>query len=253
MLDINQGGNRNMGLFSRLGSIIRGFFGLFVDNLEKQNPDALFADIKNQVDKARKQAEEQIVEIQTNAELIKIEMKNAEKTLEAVKARIETAKNQGDKDILVELLMQEEEAQAAYESKKATYDTASQDVAKIREDFKVFESEMTQKLNEIKSLKSQAKMAQLKENINSINAKYAGAGNSVGKINDQLDRARDMVNQKTARANAIGSLSENNTELKLKKIDLDSARERAKARAEAMMSGSEGFEVKEKTENKTNA
>ncbi|MGE5473656.1 MAG: PspA/IM30 family protein [Ignavibacteriales bacterium] len=242
-----------MGLFSRLGSIIRGFFGLFVDNLEKQNPDALFADIKNQVDKARKQAEEQIVEIQTNAELIKIEMKNAEKTLEAVKARIETAKNQGDKDILVELLMQEEEAQAAYESKKATYDTASQDVAKIREDFKVFESEMTQKLNEIKSLKSQAKMAQLKENINSINAKYAGAGNSVGKINDQLDRARDMVNQKTARANAIGSLSENNTELKLKKIDLDSARERAKARAEAMMSGSEGFEVKEKTENKTNA
>lgn len=242
-----------MGLFSRLGSLIRGFFGLFVDNLEKQNPEALFADIKNQIDKARKQAEEQIIEIQTNAELIKIEMKDAQKSLEAVKARIETAKNQGDKDILVELLMQEEEAQAAYDSKKATYDSANHDVAKIREDFKIFESEMTQKLNEIKSLKSQAKMAQLKENINSINAKYAGAGNSIGKINDQLDKAREIVNHKTARANAIGSLSQDNTELKLKKIDLDSARERAKARAEAMMSGSEGFEVKEKAENKTNA
>ena len=242
-----------MGLFSRLGNIIRGFFGLFVDNIEKQNPEAMFADIKNRIDKSRREAEEQIVEIQTNAELIKIEMKTSEKNLEAVKARIETAKSQGDKDILVELLMQEEEAQAGYESKKATYDTATLEVTKIREDFKIFESEMTQKLNEIKSLKSQAKMAQLKENINSINANYAGAGNNMGKINDQLDRARDVVNHKTARANAIGSLSEDNTELKMKKIDLDSARERAKARAEAMLTSSEGFEVKEKAENKTNA
>lgn len=242
-----------MGLFSRIASVFRGFFGLFVGNLEKQNPDALFEDIKNQLDKARRDAENQIVEIQTNSELIKIELKTAEKNLETVKTRIETAKNQGDKDILVELLIQEEEAQASYDSKKETYEAAQKDVAKIKEDFKIFESEMTQKLNEIKTLKSQAKMAQLKENINSINAKYSGAGNKIGKINDQLDRARDIVNQKTARANAVGSLNDENTEMKLKKIDIDSARERAKARAEAMLSGSEGFEVKEKTENKTNA
>lgn len=237
-----------MGLFSRLGNLIRGFFGLFVDDLEKSNPDALLADIKNQLEKARKEAEHHIVEIQTNAELIKIEMKTSEKNLEAVKARIETAKAKGDKEILVELLMKEEEAKAEYEIKKATFETSTQDVSKIREDFRVFESEMNQKLNELKSLKSQAKMAQLKENINSINAKYTGAGNNIGKINDQMDRARDIVNEKTARANAVGSLNEDNMDVKLKKIDLDSARERAKARAEAMLSGSEGFEVKEKSE-----
>jgi phage shock protein A len=240
-----------MGLFSRIASVFRGFFGLFVGNLEKQNPDALFEDIKNQLEKARRDAENQIVEIQTNAELIKIELKNAEKSLETVKARIETAKNQGDKEILVELLMQEEEAQAAYDSKKETYDNSQADVSKIKEDFKIFESEMTQKLNEIKNLKSQAKMAQLKENINSINAKYTGAGNKIGKLNDQMDRARDIVNEKTARANAVGALNSESTEMKLKKIDMDCARERAKARAEAMLSGTEEFEVKEKVENKT--
>lgn len=239
-----------MGLFSRLGSIVRGFFGLFVGGLEEKNPDALFEDIKNQIDKARKQAEQQIVDIQTNAELIKIEVRNAERNLSAVRARIEAAQKQGDKDILVELLVQEEEIQATYETQKNTYDSAMADVARIREDYKIFESEMTAKLNELKTLKSQAKMAKLKENINSVNAKYTSNSNSIGSLNNSMDRARDLVNRQTARANAVESLSDTNTEMKLKRLDMNSARDRARARAEAMLGGTEGFEVKEKIENK---
>lgn len=239
-----------MGLFSRMGALIRGFFGLFVGGIEEKNPELLFEDIKNQVNKARKQAEQQIIEIQTNAEMIKIEMKNAEKNLNAVKARTEAAQRQGDKEILVELLMQEEEYQTTYETHKATYDSAMADVAKIREDFKIFESEMSAKLNELKTLKSQAKMASLKENINSLNAKYTAKGNQVGGINEDLDRAREIVNKKTARANAVESLNSDNVDLKIKKLDMDSARDRARARAEAMLGGSQGFEVKEKADNK---
>jgi len=239
-----------MGLFSRLGSVIRGFFGLFVGGLEEKNPDALFEDIRNQIDKARKQAEQQIVDIQTNAELIKIEVRNAERNLNAVRARIEAAQKQGEKELLVELLVQEEEIQATYETQKTTYDSAMADVARIRDDYKVFESEMNAKLNELKTLKSQAKMAKLKENINSVNAKYTSNSNSVGNLNNSMDRARDLVNRQTARANAVESLNDNNTELKLKKLDMNSARDRARARAEAMLGGTEGFEVKEKIENK---
>lgn len=239
-----------MGLFSRIGSVIRGFFGLFVGGLEEKNPDALFEDIKNQIDKARKQAEQQIVDIQTNAELIKIEVRNAERNLSAVRARIEAAQKQGDKDILVELLVQEEEIQTTYETQKNTYDSAMADVARIREDYKIFESEMNAKLNELKTLKSQAKMAKLKENINSVNAKYTSNSNSIGSLNNSMDRARDLVNKQTARANAVESLNDTNTEMKLKRLDMNSARDRARARAEAMLGGTEGFEVKEKIENK---
>lgn len=239
-----------MGLFSRLGALIRGFFGLFVGGMEERNPELLFEDIKLQIDKARKEAEQQILEIQTNAEMIKIEMKNAEKNLNAVKARAEAAQKQGDKDILIELLMQEEEYQATYETHKATYDTAMAEVARIREDYKIFESEMSAKLNELKTLKSQAKMAQLRENINSVNAKYTSKNNTVGSVNESMDRARELVNKKTARANAVESLGDTNMELKLKRLDMNSARDRARARAEAMLGGEQGFEVKEKIENK---
>ena len=241
-----------MSLFSRLGAMVRGFFGLFVGGMEDRNPDLLFEDIKMQIDKARRQAEQQILEIQTNAELIKIEMKNAEKNLNAIRARVEAAQKQGDKDMLVELLVQEEEYQTTYETHKATYDSAMTDVTRIREDYKIFESEMNAKLNELKTLKSQAKMAQLKENINSVNAQYTTKNNTVGNVNESMDRARDIVNKKTARANAVGSLADTNVEMKLKRLDMNSARDRARARAEAMLGGEQGFEVKEKVENKTN-
>ncbi len=237
-----------MGFFSRLGSLVRGFFGMFVGGLEENNPDLLFEDIKNQIDKARKEAEQQIIEIQTNAELIKIEMKNSEKNLNAIKSRIDAAQKQGNKEILVELLMQEEEYQTIYDTHKATHDNAIREVEAIRENYKVFESEMGSKLNELKTLKSQQKMAKLKENINSVNAKYTSKNNRVGNINEDMDRAREIVNKKVARANAIENLNNENMDMKLKKLDLNSARDRARARAEAMLSGGEGFEVKEKIE-----
>lgn len=239
-----------MGFFRRLGALIRGFFSRLLGGIEESNPELLFEDIKNQIEKARKEAEQQIIEIQTNAELIKIEMKNAEKNLQAVRARIESAQKQGDKDLLIELLMQEEEYQSTFETHKATYESAMAEVARIREDYRIFESEMNAKLNELKTLKSQAKMAQLRENINAVNARYTARNSRISNVNEGMERAREMVNRKTARANAMESLSETNLDLKLKRLDMNSARERAKARAEAMLSSEQGFEVKEKAENK---
>ncbi|GAE88555.1 hypothetical protein JCM21531_2006 [Acetivibrio straminisolvens JCM 21531] len=86
-----------------------------------------------------------------------------------------------------------------------------------------------------------------------MNAKYTSKNNRVGNINEDMERAREIVNKKIARANAVESLNDTNTELRLKKLDMNSARERARARAEAMLSGEQGFEVKEKTENKANS
>ncbi len=239
-----------MGFFSRLGALIRGFFGKLLGGVEENNPELLFEDIKMQIDRARKEAEQQILEIQTNAEMIKIEMRNAEKNLMTIRARVDAAQKTGDKDLLIELLMQEEEYQATYETHKATYDAAMAEVSKIREDYKIFESEMNAKLNELKTLKSQAKMAQLRENINSVNARYTSRNNTVGNVNESMERAREIVNRKTARANAVESLGDTNMELKLKRLDMNSARDRARARAEALLGSEQGFEVKEKAENK---
>jgi phage shock protein A len=234
--------------------MFRGFFGLFVRNVEDSNPDAMFEDIRNQIDKARKDAEKQIIDIQTNAELMKIEMKKSEKELETVRTRIDMAKRQGQKDLLIELLVQEEDVQAVFDANKAAVDTALTEVDRIKGDYKLFESDMNRRLNELRTLKSQSKVATLRGDINSANARYSASSSRVSKVNESMERARDIVNTKAARANAMESLGEMNTETKLRRLDADSARERAMARAEALLAGDEGgFEVKEKVEQKTEA
>ena len=238
-----------MGLFSRLGAMIRGFFGLFVRNVEESNPDALIEDIRNQIEMARREAEKQIIDIQTNAELMKIETKKSEKELETIRARIDTAKRQGQKDLLVELLIQEEDSQAVYDANKLAVDNALTEVDRIKSDYKIFESDMSRRLNELRTLKSQAKVAGLREDINSANARYSARNSRITKVNESMERARDMVNTKTARANAMESLGEMNMETKYRRLDADSARQRAQARAEALLAGDDGgFEVKEKAE-----
>jgi phage shock protein A len=228
--------------------MIRGFFGLFVRNVEESNPDALIEDIRNQIDMARRDAEKQIIDIHTSAELMKIETRKSEKDLDTIRARIETAKRQGQKDLLIELLIQEEDAQTVYDANSAAVTTALSEVDRVKNDYKLFESDMNRRLNELKTLKSQAKVASLREDINSANAKYSARSNRLSKVNESMERARDMVNTKTARANAMESLGEMNSEAKFRRLDADSARERAQARAEALLAGDDGgFEVKEKT------
>ena len=243
-----------MGLFSRIGSMIRGFFGLFVRNVEESNPDAMIEDIRNQIEQARREAEKQIIDIQTNAELMKIEAKKSERELEAVRTRIGTAKRQGQKDLLVELLIQEEDAQTVHDANKEALDTALSEVDRIKNDYKIFESDMNRRLNELRTLKSQAKVAGLREDINSANAKYSARNNRMSQVNASMERARELVNTKTARANAMESLGEMNMETKLRRLDADSARDRAVARAEALLAGDDGgFEVKERAAEKANA
>ena len=243
-----------MGFFSRLGAMIRGFFSLFIRNVEDSNPDALFEDIRIQIDKARKDAEKQIIDIQTNAELMKIEMKKSEKELDTIRSRIATAQRQGQKELLIELLIQEEDAQAIYDTNREAVEIALAEVERIKADYKMFESDMNRKLNEIRTLKSQAKVAGLREDINSANMKYSERSSNVSKVNESMERARDIVNTKTARANAMESLGDTSSEVKMRRLDADSARERAMARAEALLAGDEkGFEVKEKTLAQTRA
>jgi len=240
-----------MGLFSRLGSMIRGFFGLFVRNVEESNPDALLEDVRNQIELARREAEKQIIDIQTNAELMKIEAKKSERELETIRSRIDMAKRQGQKDLLVELLIQEEDVQTVYDANREAVNTALAEVDKIKSDYKIFESDMNRRLNEIRTLKSQAKVAGLREEINSANARYSARNTRISKVNASMERAREMVNTKTARANAMESLGEVNFESKLRRLDADSARDRAMARAEALLAGDDaGFEVKERASQK---
>lgn len=224
-----------MGIFRRISSIIKGFFSVLVGRVEERSPEALFEDIKNKIEKTKKETEKQIIDIKTNAELIRMEIKNTEEALSNTNYKIEAAKMGGDKEILADLLILRDEQIINLEMYKTTYNHAHIEVSKIKDDYAIFNTEMKEKLNQLKTLKTQAKLASLKENINSINNRYTASTGKIGQINDSIERMREIINRKSARADAIESLNTEDTGLKIKKLEISAARERALKRAELIL------------------
>jgi phage shock protein A len=224
-----------MGIFRRMASLVRGFFSGKVGEIEERNPDALIEDLKHQIEKTANEAEKQVIEIQTGAELIKAEMKNARNRLDTVRARIEAAKNKRDMELLTELIVQEEDCLKEYEGNKQMYEKAMEEVSRIREDYRIFESEMNAKLSELRSLKSRSRIASLRENIISLNTKYSAKNKRLERLNQSFDRLRETVDIKTARAKAYQAVVGEDPEIKLKKLDIEDRRINARKRAEALL------------------
>lgn len=227
-----------MGVFKRLGSLVRGFFSKITGKIEEKNPELLLEDARNKIERARKDAEKNIIEIQTNAELERLDMKNIEKNLENLRIQIEAAAEKNDRELLIELLIREEEEKNLYEIKKESHSLAVAEALRIRDEYKMFESEMNSWIAEIRALKSRARMAAIKESIAQLDKKYAGSfsrGFNNSEISDNMNKAREIVNLKNARADACQALREDTTEYKLKRLDASIRRERAIKRADEML------------------
>jgi phage shock protein A len=224
-----------MGFFKRCGTLLKSFLGMSVRNIEEKNPELLFQDINEKLSKAKKEAEEKIIEVQTSTELIKMDNQEIEKNLELLKIRIDAAKEKQDRELLIDLLIKEEELSKAYEDGKASYEEAIKQLAEIKEEYRKFNSELNTRLNELKTLKSQAQLSALKENINSMNARYISSSGALGELNISMERAKEIVAKRKAQAEAIRALNSDDTEQKLRRLDMEASRERAEEKADLLL------------------
>lgn len=231
-----------MGLFKRVGALIRGFFSNITGNIENKNPELLLEDTKNKIEKSRKTAEKCLIDIQTNAELERMEVRAIEKSLENIRFQINAAKEHNERDLLIELLIKEEEETNLLEVKKESHAEAVKEALKIRDDYKIFESEMSARISEIRALKSRARIADIKRSIVELDEKFSkdlSQGLHSSDINDNMNKAREIVNAKDARAQATQNLREDSTGYKLKHLDASILRERAAKRADELLATAE--------------
>lgn len=222
-----------MGLFSRIKSLFGGFFGVLTGRIEKNNPELLIADAEMRIQKSRKAAEKQLVEIQTWAEMVRIDMREAEKRLHDCQDRIEVATLEKDRILLAELLIQEEEYLQQFREKKELQERAVAEAIRVRDHFKHFESEMQSKLRELQNIKSQAQLARMRENIVSLDNTYGTGARS--EMNESMDRLRRLVNEKCARVMATEQLRRESTEYRVSQIDHKSKWERAQKKADLLI------------------
>lgn len=223
-----------MGLFRRLKSVVNGFFESFATRAEEKNPEYLIADTESRIKKSKKEAQKQLIEVQTWAETVKIDMRDAEKRLADTRRKIQLAVKENNKELLIELLMREEEFERLYEERKQLYDAAVNEAIRIRDDFKQFENDMNTKLYELQTMRSQTKLVVLREQIQSIGSSYETA--SGGAIKDRIDSLKNSLNTRCARIIATEQLNSEDSGLRYNRLDYAAKKSRASIRATEILS-----------------
>jgi len=215
-----------MGFFARLGRLIRGFFSLFIGGLEEKNPHAMLEDLKNQLNAAKIRYQTTTANIITREKIAASKLQSAEKELEEIRQKIQAARQQNDRELALHLLIQEEHLEAAYNTALEAYNSIKAEADRAREEFANFQAEVEQKMSQIRQLKVQSDLADLKKEMNALRSAYA-TDSGAGKINEQLKQAEEIIQTKLAKEEAIAELGQNSLDSRLRSLNASMARRRA--------------------------
>ena len=216
-----------MGFLKRTGNLIRGFFERTIGGLEAEHADLLLEDVKHKLERARKQAEDTLIDIQTNAELARLEIKKKEQQLEGLGVKITMATARKDEALLTELILLQQQEEASLVQLKETHMEAIENALRVKEQYQLFEQQMRVRQQEIGSLKSKAKIASMKKKIASLEDTYSGA--------KELQKASHYIHKSKAEAEAKEQLQTENVFYQIQKMDADVMRQQAKEKAQMLL------------------
>lgn len=241
-----------MGLFARLGRLIRGFFGLFISGLEEKNPKAMLEDLKNQLHEAKVRYNTTTANIIAREKVAKAKLQSAQKELDECQRLVQEAKRQNNREMALQLLIQEENLQATLNTTQTAYDAIKAEADNARKEFENFQNEMFQKMSQIEQLKTQADLADLKKDMNALRSNYA-TENGAGKINEGLKQAEEIITGRLAKEDAISELGKNSVDAQMRDLKVAASKSRAEEKLAALFGDTpatedEGRVVKEKTQ-----
>ena len=241
-----------MSIFQRIGRLIRGFFSLFVSGLEEKNPKAMLEDLRNQLEQAKVRYNTTTANIIAREKVAAGKLKNAKRELEDCQRLIQEAKRQNNRELALQLLIQEENLSATLATTQTAYDSIRAEADNARKEFENFQTEAFQKISQIEQLKTQADLADLKKEMNALRSNYATEGGA-GQINDGLRQAEEIIQGRLAKEEAVAELGQNSIDAKMRDLKASAGKSRAEERLAALF-GDEtpaadgGREVKEKTQ-----
>lgn len=229
-----------MNILRKFSGKVSGFFGKAAERLDDGSPESLIADAQHRIEKSRKEAGTQLVEIQTWAEMARVEMKEAEVRLADIRGKIRLAAQVRDRELLTELFLKEEHISREYEEKKMYYEGAQEQAVQVRDHFRQFESEMNDRLRELSAIRSQSQLVRLRENIAKIDDRYSSIssnGVSPSELQAGIDQMRRGLNERYARVSAVAKLRSANTDEQVRRLDHRLAVERAAGKATRLLEG----------------
>lgn len=218
-----------MGIFSRIKALFSGFVLNATDNVESKNPKFLIKEAENKIQKSRKEAQKQLIEVQTWAENVRMDMREAELRLADVRVKIDIAAEENDKKLLTDLYILEESLNNEYEEHVLMHKSAVDEALRIRDNYKAFEAEMNNKLKLLENIKKQSEIMSIREKISNIDYRY------VSESEENIKALRSSLNKRNAKLSVLQKSNEDNIDVSINNMLTSRMLKRAEAKASAKL------------------
>lgn len=184
-------------MFRRLGNLIRGFFGLFISGIEKQNPEALLEVEKENLRVQIGKYNDGLASHAGLCENLMTQVKKLESAEQEYRAKATANLKAGNRELAGEYALRLQKTQKDLADRRKELEGAEQtykDLVKARD---IAITEAKRKIEDLKKgiddLKVQKAMAELNEMA-------AGMVTNIGGSGDTLDRLTEMVKEERNKA-----------------------------------------------------
>lgn len=232
-----------MGFLDRIGNLWNGFWGLWLGNREKNNPEVVYeAAIEARLQKHRelKKAVSGIVYLRNK---LANELEGKEKDLAEVNAQIPVAVESGDDDVALVLLQKKNELDKAIADLKGELDKVSTQAEEAKEGLVAFQGEIEKLKRERDEMLAKKATAEAR-----IQIQETLDGMSTDADIKALENVRENIHKLQASADVGTEIKDNSLDARLKKIkektgdvtaksQLDELKKQHAARATAVEGG----------------
>ena len=184
-------------MFERIANVFRGFLGLFVKDLELQNPEAVIESIRQDLEDDRKSYNDALASHAAHCEKLMDEVKKYEKEeatlLEKVTIQLKTGDKTAAGKSALQLKRVREHLNVSREQGEDA-DKTYKELIKTRDNaIEVAERKISELERSIEDMEMKKKVADLKETA-------AGMSNEVSNAGETLDRLQKMIEEETHKA-----------------------------------------------------
>ncbi len=184
-------------MFKRLMNIIRGFFGLFVSDLEKSNPRALIEVEKENLRKQIAQFNDNLATHAGFVERLMRQIKTLEKKEKELTARVAANIKVGNRSIAGQMAMELQTIKAQLEENRIQVEAAEVTYKKMIKSRDVAIKDAKSKIEKLKRMISETEMleaqAELQEMASGMITEIGGSGDTLDRVEGYLEERRDKA------------------------------------------------------------
>lgn len=216
-------------MLRRIGTLFRGFFGLFISGLEKANPAALIEAEKENLRKQISRFNDNLASHAGFVERLMRQIKNLEQKEKELTARVGANIKAGNRALAGQIALELQTVKTQLDENREQLVASEDTYKKLLKTRDVAVSEAQAKIEKLKRLMSEAEMmeaqAELQEMAKGMVSQIGGGGDTLNRVEEYLNERRD----KAAGRARVASSTIDTSQIEIKEAEQGALAEQALA------------------------